>query len=84
MDPRHPDKRMADDDLRVEVQGDSIIVTMPGTDFAVTYEKSADTPHLVLTHSWLSEPVTTPAVSKFRALASKAAVAKARELGWIV
>ena len=35
-------------ELRVEVQGDSIIVTMPGTDFSVTYEKSADTPHLIL------------------------------------
>lgn len=71
-------------DLSVKVQGDSIIVTMPGTDFSVTYEKHADTPHLVLTHSWLSETVTTPAVAKFRARASKAAVAKARELGWIV
>lgn len=26
-------------DLAVEVQGTSIIVTMPGTDFSVTYEK---------------------------------------------
>ena len=59
-------------------------MTMPGTDFAVTYKKSADTPHLVLTYSWLSETVTTPAVSKFRVRASKAAVAKARELGWIL
>ena len=71
-------------ELRVEVQGDSIIVTMPGTDFSVTYEKSADTPHLILTHSWISETVTTPDVLTFRARASKAAVAKARELGWIV
>jgi hypothetical protein len=72
------------DEIGVEVQGDSIIVTMPGTDFSVTYEKHADTPHLVLTHSWISETVTTPDASKFRARASKAAVAKARELGWIV
>ena len=72
------------DDLGVEVQGDSIIVTMPGTDFSVTYEKHADTRHLVLTHSWISEAVTTPGVSNVRARASKAAVAKARELGWIV
>jgi hypothetical protein len=72
------------DEIGVEVQGDSIIVTMPGTDFSVTYEEHADTPHLVLTHSWISETVTTPDISKFRARASKTAVAKARELGWIV
>ena len=71
-------------DLRVDVHGDSIIVTKPGTDFAVTYEKHADTPHLLLTHSWISETVTTLAVSKFRARAFQAAVTKARELGWIV
>ena len=71
------------DELGVEVQGDSIIVTMPGTDFSVTYEKARRHPHLVLTHSWISETVTTPDVSNFRARASKAAVAKARELGWI-
>jgi hypothetical protein len=66
------------DEIGVEVQGNSIIVTMPGTDFSVTYAKHADTPHLVLTQSWISETVTTPD------RASKAAVAKARELGWIV
>ena len=59
-------------------------MTMPGTDFSVTYAKHADTPHLVLTQSWISETVTTPDVSNFRARAPKAAVAKARELGWIV
>ena len=70
-------------ELRVEVKGDSIIVTMPGTDFSVTYEKSADTHHLMLTHSWISETVTTLPVSKFRSRAFQAAVDEARELGWI-
>jgi hypothetical protein len=75
---------MADEPLSVEVQGTSIIVTMPGTDFSVTYEKRADTPNLVVTHSWVSPTITLPAVSEFRARAFQAAVAKARELSWIV
>jgi hypothetical protein len=42
--------RKVDEPLCVEVDGTSIIVTMPGTDFSVTYQKEIDAPHLVLTH----------------------------------
>ena len=72
------------DEISVEVQGASIIVTKPGTDFALIYEKHPAAPDLVLTHSWVSPTTTSPAVSEFRARAFQAAVAKARELGWIV
>ncbi len=72
------------DEISVEVQGGSIIVTKPGTDFALIYEKHPAAPNLVLTHSWVSPTTTSPAVSEFRARAFQAAVTKARELGWIV
>ena len=71
-------------EISVEVQDDSIIVTMPGTDFAVTYEKRADTPNLVLTQTWIAPHIRSESISEFRAQAFQAAVAKARELDWIV
>jgi hypothetical protein len=46
------------DQISVEVQGASIIVTKPGTDFTLIYEKHPAAPVLVLTHSWVS-PTTT-------------------------
>ena len=75
--------RMAMDTLNVVVDGTSITVTMPGTDFAVTYQKRFANPHLVLTRSWVAGSVDSPAISEFRARAFHAAVDKARELGWI-
>ena len=42
---------MVDEPLSVVVEGTSIIVTMLGTDFSVTYQKQFGTPHLVLTHT---------------------------------
>ena len=71
---------MVDEPLTVVVDGTSIIVTMPGTDLSVTYQKKIGTPHLVLTHME-SETSTN---HEFRARAFHAAVDKARELGWIV
>jgi hypothetical protein len=68
----------------VKVQGHSIIVTMLDTDFSVTYEKRADNPHVVFTRSWISPTEATPTMSEFRSSAFRLAVAKARELGWIV
>jgi hypothetical protein len=71
-------------DLDVKVEGNAIMVSKIGTDFSVTYEKRPDNPHLVLTRSWIDQSVTTPTVSEFRARAFQAAVAKARQLGWIL
>ncbi len=62
------------DEISVEVQGASIIVTKPGTDFVLIYEKHPGAPNLVLTHSWVSPTTTSPAVSEFRARAIQAAV----------
>lgn len=68
------------DDLDVQVQGTSISVT--GTDFAVTYEKHPDLRILVVTQSRVDRS-TLPDVTHFHGRAFQAAVAKARELGWI-
>jgi hypothetical protein len=67
----------------VKVQGDGITVTKLGTDFSVTYEKRPNNPHLTMTQSRLDANVSLPTISEFRE-AFQAAVAKARELGWIV
>ena len=69
--------------LSVEVKGQSIVITMPGTDCAVTYQKDPDAPHLIMTHSWLPASVTNASAAAFRAEAFRAALHKARELGWV-
>ena len=74
---------MAKDKLHVKVDGTTITVTKPGSDFAVTYNKRFGNPHLVLTNSWVPASVSSPAIEDFRTQALHAAVAKARELGWI-
>jgi hypothetical protein len=71
--------------FHVELDGDEIVVSKPGTDFLLAYRKRPDSPNLVLTRSWEKPTVTSPEISEFRAHAFQAAVAqKARELGWIV
>ena len=71
-----------DEPLQVVVDGTSIIVTMLGMDFSVTYQKQFGSPHLVLTHTSIT--ASTEPIHQFRARAFHAAVEKARELGWIV
>ena len=71
-------------ELHVELDGDEIVVTKPGTDFLVAYRKRFDSPTLKLTRSWEKPTVTSPEISELRAHAFHAAVSKARELGWIV
>ena len=68
----------------VEVRGTNIIVTKPGTDFSVTYQKRFANPNLALTDSWVAGRIDSPAISEFRSRAFQAAVAKARELGCII
>jgi hypothetical protein len=70
--------------LHVELDGDEIVVTRPGTDMLTSYRKASDRPNLILTRSLLDPTVSSPEISEFRANAFQAAVSKARELGWIV
>ena len=71
-------------DLHVELLGDEIVVTRPGTEFLLAYRKRPDSPTLKLTRSWVDPHIMSPEISEFRAHAFQAAVSKARELGWIV
>jgi hypothetical protein len=43
-------------DLHVEVQGDYIIITLPGTKFMVTYYKAGDPPQLMAKSDWTDDP----------------------------
>jgi hypothetical protein len=73
------------DEVRIEVLGNEIMVILPATSYGVTYYKSADSSQL-LTKNFHSKkdsgaPITE---GEFLARAWQAANAKARELGWIV
>jgi hypothetical protein len=75
---------MIGDPLNIEEDGTSIVVTMPGTDFSVTYQKESGNPQLMLSQSRIAANTTSAAIADFRARAFRSAVGKARELGWIV
>jgi hypothetical protein len=68
--------------LKTEVEGERIVVTLPGTSFRAIYYKNPDAPGLlqspIMSHD-SSAPISR---SEFEALAWKAANKKARELGW--
>jgi hypothetical protein len=72
---------MAKDKLHVKVDGTSITVTKPGSDFAVTYNKRFDNSHLVLTNNWVPASVSSPTIEDFRTQALHAAVA--RRESWV-
>jgi hypothetical protein len=71
--------------VAVEVDGDVLVVTLPGTAFSITYEKT-DENRLVASSFYTGKrPNETRKVTfpKFLGLAWTAANEKARELGWI-
>jgi hypothetical protein len=76
----------ADVRLSVEVQGDDIIVTLPGTSYVVTYYRAAAFPQQLLTksHSGRDDEGAPMTQAEFHVRAWKAASHKARVLGWIV
>jgi hypothetical protein len=74
---------MLGDPLSLEVHASSITVRMPGTDYWVTYEKHDDHQRLTLVRSWMAASVKTPAITDFRSRSHRAAVDRARELGWL-
>ena len=76
---------MAHAEIKVEVEDDHIVVSIPGTSFRATFFKASDEPKLIQSEA-MSVEKETPAQSRreFEALAWEAANVKARELGWIV
>ena len=79
-------RRMKERDLHVEVQGDDIVVSLPGTSYVVTYYRATAFPQQLLTksHSGRQDQNAPMTQAEFHARAWKAANAKAKELGWIV
>jgi hypothetical protein len=69
---------MTKSDLHVEVRGELIVVSQPGTRFYAIYTKPADEPALVLIISDATNDL------QIGAELWQAANDKARELGWIV
>jgi hypothetical protein len=69
--------------LRVEVEDNGIIVTLPGTTFRVIYRESNDAPGLV---KFALQADKNAGISQvdFLARAWRVANHKARELGWVV
>ena len=76
---------MTDADLHVEVQGDEITISLPGSRYSVTYFKPEyQTGLLARRISERKDPLVAMGVQEFLAQAWKLANDKARELGWIV
>ena len=70
--------------LDVEVWGGGIIVTLPGTNYWVTYFKEKDSPGLFPADiANKDDPRVTMTAAEFLAKAWKLANEKARELGWV-
>jgi hypothetical protein len=71
--------------MRVQVVGDEIVVTVPGFRYSATYFKPHDARQLVARNVPISDDLrTTMKRSEFLVEAKKLANEKARELGWIV
>ena len=72
--------------LSVEVQGDDIVVTLPGTSYVVTYYRATAFPQQLLTksHSGREDQGAPMTQAEFHTRAWKLANDKARKLGWIV
>ena len=69
--------------LRIEVESDVIIITLPGTTLRVIYSKPKKSPGLVAFGVHGDEDAALSQVD-FLARAWRVANDKARELGWIV
>jgi hypothetical protein len=71
--------------LHVAVRNDHIIITMPGTQYTVTYYKPPNSPQLLAKNFPRKDDTRAPMThAEFLARAWKFANDKARELGWIV
>jgi hypothetical protein len=81
--PQPVEQHVGGGHLRVDLEGDEIVVRKPGTTLLLAYSKSAEQPRLVLTRSWVKPTTASPSIGEFRDQAFQAAVIKARELGWI-
>ena len=72
-------------DLELEVRDGDITITLPGSNYTVTYYKPRDSPQLLAIRFASSDDLRVAmTLSEFLAGARRLANNKARELGWIV
>ena len=72
-------------DLHIEVRDQDIVVTMPGTSLRVVYRKPHRGSQLVARLDYFQDQQQGPITrAEFLTRALKAAINKARALGWIV
>jgi hypothetical protein len=70
--------------LNVDVEGDLLVVSLPGTSYRALYFTSPDQLNLVQAPNSAVDKGAPMTHEQFKALAREAATKKARELGWIV
>jgi hypothetical protein len=77
---------MTDADLHLEARDRDIVVTLPSTDYAVTYYKAARFPQQLRAKSYSGRETDGAPMTRveFYARAWRLANVKARKLGWIV
>jgi hypothetical protein len=75
---------MNDPRLKLEMQEGAIVISLPGTNYQVTYRRLADSPGMRASHN-LTDDQDAP-ITPFEFLERAWIIArdKARELGWIV
>jgi hypothetical protein len=71
-------------ELDVEVHGDEMIVTLPGTNYVATYYRATPRELLAKCNSGQEADGALMTQAEFHGRAWAAANDKARELGWIV
>jgi hypothetical protein len=72
-------------ELELEVWDGDIVITLPGSSYAVTYYKPKNSPQLLAKRiATRDDPQVAMTLSEFLAAAWRLANNKARELGWIV
>jgi hypothetical protein len=70
--------------INVDVEGDLLVVSMPGTSYRAIYFRSPDESKLIQAPNLAVDKEAPMRHEEFEAMAWEAANAKARELGWIV
>ena len=70
-------------DLRADVEGDRIVVTLPGTAYRAFFFLSEDGSRLLQAEQLAVNKKAPMSHQDFEAMAWEAANAKARELGWL-
>jgi hypothetical protein len=75
---------MNDPRLKLETLDGAIVISLPGTNYQVTFQRLAEVPGISASHNILDDPDAPITSLEFLERAWGVAKDKARELGWIV